>query len=105
MSKRKGQYVRYLASGHWKQLRHKAFKRDGFQCILCGSKTNLNGHHKKYRRDLDKCTVDDIETLCLKCHEAHHLRKREFRKINRQLRLTTIILYYSAEGCPDPPLW
>lgn len=85
-SKRKQIYLAYLASDHWENLRHEAFKRDNYQCVKCGNRSNLQGHHKRYPSDLETCTVEDILTLCGRCHVALHYLKKQRRKLNRRQR-------------------
>lgn len=52
----------------WATLRTKALKKDGFKCVRCGSIENLQIHHLSnynyYAPD-----VEQLETLCKKCHE------------------------------------
>src|ERR1700723_1776084 len=96
MSKRKSQYQKYLLSGHWYALRNEAWKRDGYACVKCGSKVKLHGHHKKYRRDLRNCTVDDIETLCEKCHVGHHRQKAKERKARRKTPRVRLIMNFGG---------
>ncbi len=86
MSWRKTIYKRYLNSGHWQRLRKSAFERDNYKCINCGSNKKLRGHHIKYRRNLKDCIVDDIQTLCEKCHDKYHKEKRQKRKEARKLK-------------------
>lgn len=43
--------------------------RDGLQCVRCGSKHDLQVHHKKGTK-LHR--MEDLETLCLACHHAEH---------------------------------
>lgn len=94
MTKRKRAYLNYLRSEHWKTLRLKAFKRDGFRCVRCGSSRNLHGHHKRYRKFLHGCSVGDIETLCQKCHEKHHRQEAQERKRNRKPKISDKHLAY-----------
>lgn len=97
-------YTRYLKSGHWRQLRLAAFERDNYRCSLCKKKfleRQLNGHHLNYHKDLYKSTVEEIQTLCISCHEKLHAAKRAQRKANRRSRnaapnLTDLILNFSA---------
>lgn len=86
MSKRKREYFAYLDSGHWKSLRQEAFKRDGGKCSQCGSGKRLCGHHKRYRKNLRLCTVDDIQTMCEKCHVKHHKEVAAQRRLRRKTR-------------------
>ncbi len=43
--------------------------RDGFKCVRCGSTENLRVHHIKGTKSHH---LEDLETLCLKCHHAEH---------------------------------
>lgn len=43
--------------------------RDDFKCVRCGNEDNLRVHHKK---GMKSHAVQDMETLCLKCHHAEH---------------------------------
>lgn len=99
---RKSEYYRYLESAEWRQLRKQAFERDGFKCTKCGSGLNLRGHHVRYRKDIRSCTVDDVQTLCNQCHEAHHQEKAAYRKSHRKIRshrrLIAVLLLYDAES-------
>jgi 5-methylcytosine-specific restriction endonuclease McrA len=97
---RKGDYYKYLESGHWYKLRKAAFKRDGYKCTICGSANNLRGHHIRYRRNVRDCTVDDIQTMCNDCHEEYHHNKRALRKILRNRtgirKLVNLIMNFDA---------
>lgn len=102
MSRRYREYQQYLESAHWRNLRQQAFKRDGFKCTQCPATLNLRGHHVRYRKDLRLCTVDDISTLCKKCHDRHHKKMKRLRKLNRKRRsnrgLIDLIMNYSADS-------
>jgi RNA-directed DNA polymerase len=50
-----------------------AFERDGWKCILCGSREDLQAHHIQPvpKGQFDPITVhriEDLQTLCLGCH-------------------------------------
>ena len=47
-------------------------KRDKHKCVKCGSTKGLCVHHKKYGEDI---TINDLQTLCKKCHQLEHLGK------------------------------
>ena len=97
---RKSEYYRYLESSHWRNLRYRAFKRDSFKCVRCGSDFRLQGHHIRYRKNIFDCTVNDIQTLCKTCHEKHHREKAKERKANRgrrsERRLIWVLLNFDA---------
>ena len=78
-------YNKYLKSPHWYSLKIR-FRKSSYcknQCWICGSKQNINIHHKTYRR-IGKEWVSDLIELCRTCHkEVHEVEKsntaRQFR--------------------------
>lgn len=69
--KRVQEYNDYLQSDRFNALKMKVFRRDNFQCQICGSGKNLQAHHITYARRGHE-HVDDLVTLCAKCHcEVH----------------------------------
>lgn len=64
-------YKEYLQTDHWKQTRKKALKKAKYKCELCGSKENLNAHHKTYERKGNELP-EDLIVLCEICHSTHH---------------------------------
>ena len=43
----------------------------GFKCERCGSKKDLQVHHKTYKRKGHELP-GDVELLCKTCHEKEH---------------------------------
>jgi len=80
----------YLLSEHWKGLR-RAKLAISPKCEICGRKTRLDVHHLRYKNIYD-VLVEDLQTLCRRCHKKHHLRKKSltkqwfkrFKKTNRR---------------------
>lgn len=68
----KKDYQYYLDSGYWQALRKLCFKRDDYKCVRCGSAKNLNAHHLNYMNLGRPGELDDLITLCGKCHTAVH---------------------------------
>ncbi len=54
----------------WRNTRDKVLGRDGYCCTECGSRENLDIHHLTPRRKGGKDTLDNLITLCEKCHVA-----------------------------------
>lgn len=53
----------------WKAARLAAKRRDGWQCIKCGSKTRLEVDHIVALRDGgDPFELSNLQTLCGSCH-------------------------------------
>ena len=78
----------YLLSEHWKALR-KAKRKLNPVCEICGAKRKLDVHHLRYKNIYD-VTVEDLQTLCRKCHKRHHQMKskrgllKEFIRFRRK---------------------
>jgi group II intron reverse transcriptase/maturase len=51
------------------ELKLRAKMRDGHKCTQCGSTEKLRVHHKKGTKSH---RLEDLETLCQKCHHAEH---------------------------------
>jgi hypothetical protein len=91
------QYKDYMASQHWHDLRHAAYKAAGHKCEACQRQVKLDGHHLRYRDDLTKCTTADIMALCRRCHDGLHshlkqqganrcvMERQQVREIMRRL--------------------
>jgi 5-methylcytosine-specific restriction endonuclease McrA len=56
----------------YKQLCQRVMKRDGWQCQICGSRQNLQGHHKQLRSQQGSDDDLNLITLCAGCHEGLH---------------------------------
>lgn len=70
----KQKYKVYLKSAHWKQLRLKILLRDNYKCRLCGNSSKLEVHHLTYNNK-GKENLDDLITVCSKCHrDIHNIR-------------------------------
>lgn len=78
-------YLQYLETEHWKDLkkRFRASKLCKNRCAVCGSRQNINIHHKSYKRIGNERLMDLIE-LCRNCHtKAHDMdRHRTSQKHN-----------------------
>ena len=54
----------------WLEIRAQALKRDGYQCVQCGkSSVTLEAHHKVAQRYGGETVLENLLTLCQKCHE------------------------------------
>lgn len=65
-------YREYLRSPAWDKKRRKRLMIDGYACVRCGRKSReLHVHHKTYER-LGRERMEDLETLCKRCHKREH---------------------------------
>ncbi|MBC8252689.1 MAG: group II intron reverse transcriptase/maturase [Ardenticatenia bacterium] len=53
----------------WAERRTNVLKRDGYRCIRCNSTKPLDVHHKIARQHGGTDDLDNLETLCRKCHQ------------------------------------
>lgn len=67
-------YRAYLLSPEWRTRRNRALKLAGFRCTKCGSKRGLEVHHNTYER-LGREWDQDLDVLCVECHEGHHVQQ------------------------------
>ena len=55
-------------------LRRAIRKRDKYTCFICGTEPAVHVHHIDY--DKQNCNLDNLITLCIKCHpKTNHNRK------------------------------
>lgn len=64
----------YYQSKFWKIYRQIVLRRDGFACVECGSKHDLNVDHKRYPQIIGHERPEDLQTLCLYCHAEKTVR-------------------------------
>jgi len=56
------------------ELRQLVLKRDGYQCVKCGSDGPLHCHHifPELIEPLLSADIDNCMTLCIDCHKEVH---------------------------------
>lgn len=93
----------YLQTDHWFELRNSAIERDGGKCVRCGDSMSLQVHHKVYRDRFELGVLEDVETLCERCHRIEHglpVRRTEF-----QLKRDEIFRHCDYLRRPPVSLW
>jgi hypothetical protein len=61
-----------LPSADYQVLRKQILERDGWRCQLCGTPNRLEVHDIKSRGSLRDDTLQNLITLCAKCHRTFH---------------------------------
>lgn len=61
-----------LHDKYYNMMRFLVFERDEYKCVRCGSGSNLQCHHKKYRSQGGTHMIENNETLCWICHDKEH---------------------------------
>lgn len=54
------------------EVRLEVMTRDGFKCVECGSREELQIHHIKYRSKGGTDEPDNLVCLCVRCHYRRH---------------------------------
>ena len=75
-----------LSKAEWKKIRLEVYKRDNYKCRDCGVKcTNskkqtwktIQCHHLISWREIEKEDIDNLITLCCRCHGKRHGRSKK----------------------------
>ena len=86
-------------SSQYSDWRTKVFKRDGYKCQACFSKSNkLNAHHiESFSNNKDgRMDISNGVTLCYKCHSDFH---KEFGRASATKEdLTNFMLQLKTKG-------
>lgn len=77
------QYINYLHSPEWNNLRSVVFKLVKNKCVSCGGQCS-ELHHLNYDRLGREKIGKDVVPLCKKCHKKCHTKQNWCNKINRQ---------------------
>ena len=75
------EYQQYLQTEHWQRLRNAVLERDGKKCVRCEWPVRLQVHHKIYRDTPQDTLLEDLETLCEKCHSGAHGKEFKPRQV------------------------
>jgi 5-methylcytosine-specific restriction endonuclease McrA len=67
-----------LDDREYQRLRERVLRRDAWRCQFCGSMTNLEVHHQRFRSHSGPDHEDNLITLCNDCHSAAHRRQEQF---------------------------
>ena len=56
----------------YKLLQQQVLRRDGWKCQFCGSRSNLEVHHKEFRSQGGDDSEENLISLCAGCHSRVH---------------------------------
>lgn len=65
-----------IYDNRWHKIRKKVFKRDHYQCRVCGDTDALTVHHITPRGEGGTDDLDNLITLCDACHQRVHRIER-----------------------------
>lgn len=66
----------YLASPHWRYVRQKKLEATDATCEHCGHRSWSNDVHHRTYDHLGAERLEDLETLCRRCHTEEHPEKQ-----------------------------
>jgi HNH endonuclease len=59
-----------LDADAYRETRRRVMERDGWRCVRCGNRRNLQVDHIKKRSQLGDDDESNLQTLCADCHRA-----------------------------------
>ncbi|MBZ9569989.1 HNH endonuclease [Methanobrevibacter sp. TMH8] len=68
-----------------KKKRNKVFKRDNYQCKLCGTTKNLTVDHIKPRANGGTNDLNNLQTLCCSCNIKKGIEEKDYTDFKRPL--------------------
>jgi len=68
-----------LDDREYAELREQVLRRDSWRCQFCGSMTNLEVHHQRFRSHSGTDDENNLITLCNRCHSSVHKHDRRNR--------------------------
>lgn len=87
---RKELYHEYLMTETWRDIRKRVLNRDKRRCRLCDSPKKLRVHHRNYPKVFGEESLNDLITLCEKCHTLFHgnnyikIKKNKAKKVKKK---------------------
>lgn len=109
LTARQRDYLLYLKTSHWRELRLEAFRKWGRACFKCGRGGWLEVHHVRYRFPWTTCGVEDVRPCCGECHKDEHdltpEERREAERAARGRREMGRLLRKGGSSRRSTPLW
>jgi 5-methylcytosine-specific restriction endonuclease McrA len=56
----------------YENLKQQILRRDSWRCQSCGTMSNLEVHHKRFRSHSSDDSEQNLITLCTRCHAEVH---------------------------------
>jgi len=69
-------YQEYLKSETWETIRAQRLATDNGECVLCGEGAR-HVHHRRYPKKWGTETINDLVSLCVRCHAIYHEHEQE----------------------------
>jgi 5-methylcytosine-specific restriction endonuclease McrA len=95
MKATKRTYKEYLRSAYWQEVKRLVLMRDRFTCHDCKTKKVVQVHHLTYlHRGHEKEHLDDLITLCERCHKIRHGKIHSMAKMVKHENKTADTLHH-----------
>jgi len=88
---RKTIYKNYLKSDEWKKLKQETIDRDGGRCRKCHGCYCQEVHHIKYPKDFKDDCLENVISVCSKCHKEIHGIKRQVEELDEDFILSLTV--------------
>jgi 5-methylcytosine-specific restriction protein A len=91
---------RVYGSKRWKRLRFFALRRDGFQCVKCGARADLECDHIKPLRTHPELAYElsNLQSLCVPCHSEKTNAEMGRRPLAGRSEWRNLVLELSKKG-------
>jgi len=83
-------YRIYIRSTTWKKLRDKRIEIDEYKCRLCNSDKRLEVHHRRYPIIFGYENLEDLTTLCHRCHRIFTNIERRDKYLKRRIETENV---------------
>lgn len=112
----RSKYERYIGSAQWAEKRLAIMERAGGVCEKCTKRKARQVHHLTYKNLFDE-PLEDLQAVCMPCHQAYHpgkweleprpLRARDFQcalcpSTEADLYLAPPLKHFVCLGCGEP---
>ena len=95
-----GRYEKYLETPYWKEVSGMVKTRDEYRCRVCNSQLDLVVHHRTYEhRGNEKEHLNDLTTLCRRCHDVFHGKVAG----QQQVKVIARVIEKHIHVAPPPP--
>lgn len=102
-------YHVYITSSYWKRRKKQFYATHGKKCSVCGSKTNIQLHHKSYKHHYGKEPDHTLVALCAfhhhKFHECYGVDKNMIKHTDRFVEEARLITKQLQDSGIDDLSW
>ena len=90
-----------IGAGIPNDTRRAVYKRDDYQCALCGDPRRLQIHHAVHRSAGGSDFPENLITLCWRCHAAAHVGREQGKRFRALCDEYDITIYRAVKDFVD----